>query len=673
MGTVTICHGGGKSARRFLFGITILAIALIVSAWPGRFAHGADLSARDTELYRAAFAAAAAGRWDEARSLAAQPRERLPAKVITWLDLTRTTNGADYRTLAAFIDENGTWPNLAELRRQAEAAMPSTLPAAEVRAWFAANPPQSGPGVIRYADALLAGGDRQAAISFIRSRWIGGSFAPVDEQTFVQRYRSFLSVEDHLARLDRLLWDGQESAVRRLLPLVDPGHRALAEARLRLAGLQPGVDAAVSQVPTSLRNDPGLIYERVRWRRRKDMDAAALDLLSQAPAELGRPSAWWTERHILARRAIEKGDYRTAYRLAADHGQIDGLSFAQAEFLAGWLALRFLNKPAEALAHFQALYNNVGSPISLSRGAYWAGRAAEALGLTAEARRWHEVASEHGTTFYGQLSAARLGIDAVPSLPSEPTIAPEMAAAFERKELVRVVRLLDRIGEEARSIGRMDLFIRRLGLDAADGAEFALTTRLALDTGRRDLAVWVAKQGVQQGVTLVEAGYPLLGAGQLTPSPEPALIHAVIRQESTFDEQAISSAGARGLMQLMPSTAQYVADKLGMPHAHGRLTADPLYNVRLGGAYMQELLDRFNGSYVLAIAAYNAGQGRVRGWLTQFGDPRMEGVDVVDWIELIPIYETRNYVQRVLEGLQVYRARVGVASPERGLERDLNR
>jgi soluble lytic murein transglycosylase len=340
----------------------------------------------------------------------------------------------------------------------------------------------------------------------------------------------------------------------------------------------------------------------------------------------------------------------------------------QAEFLAGWLALRFLDRPEDASRHFRALYENVSTPISLSRGAYWAGRAAEALRRPEEAAQWYGLAAQHVTTFYGQLAAERLSPGGLLVMPAEPEPDAETAAAFAGRELVRIARMLNRISPEG---DREGPFVRRLGLDAATAEEHVLTSRLALDLARPDLAVWAGKQGVQNAV-IAAAGYPVIDMPR-SGNPDPALVHALIRQESTFDRRAVSPAGARGLMQLMPGTAQEVARKLGITHSNVRLTDDPEYNVTLGSWYIQNLLERFNGSYVLAIAAYNAGPARVQGWLRQFGDPRAEGIDPVDWIELIPIYETRNYVQRVLEGMYVYRARLNGGTYRLTLGDDLRR
>lgn len=661
--TLAFAAGLGKLARRVALAAGIAAGAALPAS-----AAEALLSASDATLYRNAFEAADAKRWDEARRLAARASDPLPAKVLTWMELADPTGGADFATIARFVRAHPDWPNLPALRRNAEMAIGPQTDPQEIRAWFAVHPPLTGAGILHYAIALDAAGKTDELTDLVRKRWVQGGFGAREEGDILARFGRLLRQSDHLARLDRLLWDGEGAAARRLLDLVDPGHRAVAEARLALADMRPGVDALVNRVPAALADDPGLLYERMRWRRRSDQDAGAIEILLNRPAELGRPGAWWTEQHILARRALERGDYALAYRLAAGHGQKDGVAFANAEFLAGWLALRFLNRPADALKHFTLLYEGVGSPISVSRGAYWAGRAAEALGRNDEARRWYALAARHVTTFYGLLAGEKLGEKAF-RLPDDPVVPPAASAAFLSNDMARLSRMLHQI-EPARD--REAVFLRRFGSNARTPAEFGAVARFALDMNRPDLAVWIAKQGVQNDVTLVEGGYPVIGRPRQG-SPDPALVHALIRQESTFNRNAVSPAGARGLMQLMPATAQAVAGRLGIKHSVAMLTNDPDHNIRLGSTYIQEMLDRFNGSYVLAIASYNAGPGRVSQWLDRLGDPRGGEIDVIDWIEQIPIYETRNYVQRVMEGLYVYRARFANGTYPLTLSNDLRR
>ena len=655
----------GKSARAAFAAVCAF---LVLAAAP---ATAEMLNAQDLALYKQAFKAADADRHDEALRIAAPAKDRLPAKILLWMKL-QAPRGGSFEQIAAFMRENPDWPGQQALRRAAELAMPdAALGPAEVIAWFRANPPVTTEGFVRYADTLLLSGERDKAPPLIRQRWIDGNFTLPDEQDFLARYGEHLRRQDHIARVDRLLWDRLDAAAKRMLPLVDAGYDALIEARMGLHEENRSAEAALARVPEALRNDPGLLYDQLRHRRKRNDDEGAMEILRRQPARMGRPAAWWTERHILARRALERQEYKLAYSLAKGHGLSDGSGFAEAEFLAGFLALRYLNMPDEAAGHFGRLLDAVTAPISRARGAYWSGRAAEAMGERAKAREWYRKAQPYGTTFYGQLAAHKLDAQAQVNLPAEPSVSQSEANAFERRELVRAARVLAEI--RGRDDERLTSFLRRVSLSSKRPEDYALAARLARELKRPELAIAAAKDAAQNEIYLVEAGYPVIrteGNG----TPEPALVHALIRQESTFNPNVVSSAGARGLMQLMPGTAQLVANKLGIKkHQHAKLISDPQYNIRLGSAYIAEMIERYNGSYILAVAAYNAGPTRVSQWLNTYGDPRSPSMDAVDWLELIPIYETRNYVQRVMEGLLVYRARLHGGRAELNLERELRR
>ena len=628
------------------------------------------LSDGDLAIYKQAFKAVDDDRHDDALRIAAPAKDRLPAKIIRWLKLQAPLGGS-FDEIATFIRENADWPGQIALRKAAEAAMANAeMSPSEIINWFRQHPPQSNDGFMRYADTLLLTGEREKALALVRQRWADTNFNNGEEQDFLFRYKDLLRPQDHAARADRLLWEHLEAPAKRMLPLLDAGWDALIEARIGLYQEDRNVDAALARVPESLRDDPGLLYERLRYRRKRQDDDGSLEILRNQPDRLGRPALWWTERHILARRAMERGEMKLAYTLAKGHGLRDGTPFAEAEFLAGFLALRQLNMPQEAFTHFQRLHKSVTAPISRARGAYWSARAAEAMGKREEARDWYAKAAPYGTTYYGQLAAHKLDAHAQVRLPSEPRVDTAETAAFERREVVRAARALAEI--EGRDDERVAAFLRRISLQSKEPEHYALAARLARELGRPDLAVAAAKDAAQNEIYLVEAGYPVIRADN--PTPEPALVHALIRQESTFNPAIVSSAGARGLMQLMPGTAQLVANKLGIKkHQHAKLISDPHYNVRLGSAYISEMIDRYGGSYVLAVASYNAGPGRVSQWLNVYGDPRAEGVDVVDWVEMIPFTETRNYVQRVMEGLLVYRARLHGGRAELNLERELRR
>lgn len=608
----------------------------------------------DEAALRAAVRDADRGRWAEAERLMARHHASLDGRVLAWMDYGRPDSTADYADIAAFIDANPDWPGLNTLRRNAEMRMPALDPQ-QVIAWFDAHPPLTMVGFNRYADALLSQADQsERALDIIRRRYVTGSFGVNDERDFRLKYAAYLRPQDHWNRMDRLLWDGDEDGAKRMLPIMEPGRRAVAVARMALADMAPNADALLAQVPAVLQSEPGITYERLRWRRRNNMDAAALEILQNPPADMPRPELWWTEKHIMIRRLMERGQIRDAYDLAASHGlRPGGAGFIQGEFLAGWLSLQRLAQPEVALAHFARLYDGDPSPTAQSRAGFWAGRACEKLGRAEDARRWYAAAAVHGSTFYGMMAAE--AINQPESIPVAPAPSAAARAAFDRADLVRVTRLLAHaLGNDDDRVGQ---FLRRLSQQATTPDDFVLTARLALELQQRDIGVGISRLSLQKGIVLADAGYPVLP--HLPNQPEPSLVQALIRQESSFKVDAASGAGALGLMQLMPSTAQQLARRLGIKPNQGKLTRDAEYNIRLGSLYMNDLIDRFGGSYILAIAAYNAGPGRVAGWIRDYGDPRIDAVDPLDWMETIPIAETRIYVQRVLENMHVYRLRMG--------------
>lgn len=635
---------------------------------PGGFLPDSTLSSEDKTRYTAAFKSVERKRWRTALKTSSRARDPLPGKIIHWLYLTQPSPTASFEEIRAFIAANPHWPRQDRLQENAEFALARDGDDATVLEWFARYPPTSGRGKVRLAEAYLANGDGTDAQSLIRDAWANGRFPSREERSVYRRHRKLLTRDDHAARLDRLLWDKQRSGARRMLHRVSADHKALGFARLALIESAGNVDWAVGQVPDHLRDHPGLVFERVRWRRKKGFDERAMELLIPALGELGRPSVWWRERHILARKALAMGQVSRAYQIARDHGQADRANRSEAEWLAGWIALRFLDDAEAAFYHFYRVFQEVRFPISVARAAYWAGRAAGEMGFEATAQAWYAEARSHPETYYGQLATLRLNSPTTLRLQEPPLPTAEEAAAFRQHELVRVVRVLAELGQNK----LVRPFIKRLVFLAETPGEHELVTVLAHNVGRLDLAVAAAKESSRAGVPLPRRSFPIVDLNHTSPV-EKALLLALVRQESQFDPKAVSHAGARGLMQLMPRTAKLVARKIKTRYSKQKLTGDPDYNTRLGSTYLADLIDRYDGSYVLALAAYNAGTPRVRRWIRSFGDPRTAEIDVIDWIELIPFSETRNYVQRVLEGVQVYRQRLTDLHIELLLAKDLNR
>lgn len=636
-----------------------------------------SLSQEDLQVYQAAFKAIDDERWDDAYRLAQQTEHEPTQKLINWLRLARGADTPnDFQAIEQFLNENPDWPGTRSLSRQAEKIIPGTMADQQVIDWFRAYPPQTLTGTERYVDALLVEDlDREAA-SAVRTRWIDGPVPTRQQRQFLAEYRKLLTTKDHEARLDRLIWDGEYQAARGMLSLVSTDQRRLAEARLALAQQKPGVDGAISRVPAELRQDSGLLYERTRWRRKRDLNDGAVDLILAAAGSNTQQPAWWAEREIMTRRMLDAGVPGMAYKVASEHNFTEGLEFAQLEWLAGWIALRSLNRPTLASQHFKTLYEGVKTPISRARGAYWAGRASEEAENQENALAWYKLAAEHPTTYYGQLGANRvqwlMGKEqaAMLDLDEEQPTERAQRVAFSQNEFVKLVSAMEQIGGSASK--QVPLFMSLLRRTARDEADYRMIGELAMTLKRPSEAISTAKAAARDGFDLVELGYPRLDFNT-DALVETALIHALIRQESGFNPLARSRVGALGLMQLMPATAQQVARESNLRHNTAWLLSRPDHNVRLGTKYLAEMIERYDGSYVLAIAAYNAGPGRVDQWIERYGDPRNLAVDVIDWVERIPFRETRNYVHRVLEATQVYRARLAGGTAPVTIDADLLR
>ncbi|HYV88577.1 MAG TPA: lytic transglycosylase domain-containing protein [Candidatus Polarisedimenticolia bacterium] len=650
-----------------LLGFPLLAVLLFV-AWAAP-ARADTLTAGDKAIYRAAFKAVEQDKWADARRLAGQAKNKLPGKVIQWLDLTRPGRGRSFDEITQFQRDNPGWPYQNTLQAMAERNMPPDLNAQATIAWFHGRDPQTAYGAAALARALLAGGQKDQAASFLRQAWRDENFdSPDDEATFLAEFSSYLRPDDHVARLDRLLWSHDDQGAGRVLAYVDSGHQALAIARIALAKKDDSAAIAVGNVPPPLQHDAGLLYELARNRRKAGDYIGAAAVLDPPPPAISRPDLMWPELEDAARRAVLRGDMSVGYRLASGHQATDGVTFADGEWLSGWIALRFLDDFRQSYTHFTGLYTGVSSAISKARGAYWAGRAAEEMGDMATAQNWYRAAASNLSTYYGQLAASRVGSRDVLQFGPMPQPSKAERLAFESRELVRVVRLLAQLDQSDRARP----FLQKMTDETDEPTTLRMIADLGPGIGREDYAVMVAKAAHTKGVEMIDYLFPLraIPKGQ---GPEPALLLAVIRQESAFDVKAVSSAGALGLMQLMPFTAKHVAKTLKTKYRPKDLVKDGDYNIRLGRAYLQELLEFFDQSYVLAVAAYNAGPDRVNQWIQAFGDPRDYGVDVVDWVETIPLSETRNYVQRVMENLEVYRHRLGTSQMVQSLEQDLTR
>jgi soluble lytic murein transglycosylase len=607
------------------------------------------------EAGRMALGAAQAQRWGEAQSAAAQA-DPLIAKMVTWMRLTQRGGAGSAAEIVGFIESASDWPNQDALARRAEELLANDPDDALALRFFTGRPARTLEGATRHVSALINAGRTAEARGAARRAWAEDTAADATaEATFLARAGEFLTPEEHWRRFNRLSFARDFSAAQRLVPLLDAQRRAQAELRLAYA-----TSSGSDPNPAGAARDAGATLERARMLRRSERDAdAAAAWAAGAAAQAGLPPeaqrAIWTERQVLARKLMRLGNPEAAYTVAAQHGQsVAGEPRQEAEFLAGFIALRLLNQPSRAMPHFQRVAEGSRSAITQARAAYWQGRAEPDA---TRARAHFERAASFPVTFYGQMGALALGengaqISARINNLAIPRPTEAEARAFMNRELPRLLLALAELGEQRR--GR--IFLLRLEDTAPSNAERLLVARLATALGRPDQAVWVARRAGAHGAMLVEDGWPSPYAAPEN-SAEPAVVFAITRQESNFESEAVSSANARGLMQLLPATAQSVARRLSIPHQPAWLTSDPTHNIRLGAAYIQERLDRFGGVMPFAFAGYNAGSGRVDEWLATYGDPRQGNIRMLDWMEMIPFGETRNYVQRVIENVAVYRAK----------------
>ena len=524
----------------------------------------AQLSLADDAVYRSAFLAAEVGNWDRAFQLAEQAQNKLPFKVLSWMYLGDPRSGASFTMITAFLEANPTWPLADTLRRNAEDALAGESITGRTVQWFDKYPPRTGAGMVRFAQALRSAGREAEAATWAHKAWTTTAMPKDAETAVVAQWGKDFTQAENETRLDTLLWLGRPNEARRLVTKIPVGRRTLAEARIALATRAPGVDGLVARVPAEQAKEPAFLFDRIRWRRANNNIAGAIDLMATIPAQSAHEDPWWDERALLARKALESGRITDAYRIASQHGQTDRADTADAEWLAGWIALEFLREPKEALAHFTKMREQVRLPVSIARAAYWAGRAADKLQNTDAADGWYREAAKYVTTYYGQLALEKIG---TPFFELPAIVAPtaEDAAAFLSRELVQVVIQLASLGEDE----RLRPFLIRLADQAATPVERALVADLAAKLDRTDLQVAAGKLAAQEGVLLADAAYPMLQP-TATAGVELALVLGLVRQESEFFPTARSSAVA-GISCINPSAPRGIR---GASEVRARL-ADP--------------------------------------------------------------------------------------------------
>ena len=614
-------------------------------------------SDRDLRYAKQAISFMEKSNWKDAKKAASKARAKSIYDFIQWRHLLTTGNRATFTEYKQFIERVKDYPRIDRVRYLGEHKINSKNHTKnEIIQWFDKYPPLSGFGKMMLGDALLSK-NKETAINLIKEGFIKADLSKNDLIFFRKKFKKYLNSSDYIKRADYLAWENKYWDLKRMLRYLPKDYQLLYTARQLLMSRSYGVDSAISNVPASLKKDAGLNYDRLKWRRKRGRVDSSLEILLSIKNNkdyMVRPDKWWVERSIIARSLIYKKRYEQAYKITSKHGLSEGAELAEAEWMSGWIALSFLKDPILAKSHFTKFYNNVGYPISLSRGAYWLGKVNLALNNNEEADKWFKEGSKYLTTYYGQLSHMKIYPNKTFELKESTQVDKNYAESFYKNKLVAIVHLLDEVKKDKYT----KHILRFLANDNVSAGSEILAAKLATDISRFDFAIQVSKIASYQKRFHNKYNYPVISTPNKVGSrkiPEQALILSIIRQESEFDISARSRVGAQGLMQLMPYTAKTVAKQAKVSYSKSRLTTSPEYNINLGSFYIAGLILDYDGSYPFAVAAYNAGPKRVKYWKKINKDPQKKQIDYVDWVELIKFKETRNYVQRVMENYNVYR------------------
>ncbi len=600
-----------------------------------------------------ALKAVSKNQWDTAYQQAANIRNPLERDIFNWYAFVENDSRASFSSIYDFLNRRNDWPSRNKIQVLAERKISSATPSDQIISLFKNNDPITDDGVHAYARALLSMGQTQKLKSFLNEWWPDASLSRDEQREVYNRYRGHFVRDAHLKRMNKLVLKSQYSNAQGIASVLGGSYPALIEARIALRRDQPNAENMVGSVAQNLQNDEGLLLDRLTWHRKKNSNNTAIQILNISPParQMTEPKLWWKERHIIVRRLIEQKRYSQAYQLASAHVQEENFPQTQAEWVSGWLALRFINKPDVAFRHFEKLYNVVETPISKSRGSYWAGLASQTMGRNDIATQWYQVAAQYPQTYYGQMAARSIGQQ--PNINAINNVSSVANANIDNDDMARAAKIFANAGLYSPSKS----FINQLYLSTDNANKLMGAAKFASQMGYDEIGIRAAsKLQNEHGINAIRYLYPVVkGADKPMNGISAAKIHAIIRQESRFDKNAVSHAGARGLMQLMPATASETAQKLGISHQKSWLTSRPAHNILLGSMYLKQMLDRYDGNLGMAAAAYNGGPGRVDRWITELGDPRNGQIQMLDWAELIPIYETRNYAQRVIEAEEVYK------------------
>lgn len=643
-----------------------------------------DLAEGDAAALKAAFTAIGKKNIAEARALRGKIGDPTARKLIDW-GLLRRGEGS-IQDIRSFLTANPEWPNRWLLIEHLEAKLLHLQDPSAVLNHFASSPPETAVGEAALAAAYAASDQRRKAATLAAKAWRDGDIEPEHETNVLARIGSLLTHDDHKWRLDRLLtddfrWESSRKAraavVRRQMQRVSSFEQTKAKARLSVFLRQDAAAKLLAALPAEAHADWGVGFHRIMHLRRSGKRSEAAKLLLTAPVtkeELINPDAWWIERRVNAYAALRDKNPKLAYAFVREAGPLSVNPLKEQSFLAGWIALRYLGDVQAAIGHFKVMHGAADGPLSKAKAAYWLGRALAAGGDQAGARNHYTIAARHFDTFHGQLAIQKLqpGVQGLPiTAPQAPTA--DQIERFRLSDAVRAAVIADK-AKLGRSITRP--FLANLGAIAESEAETALAAHLTRALGDTQQSLRIGKRAIAEGKNLVYYAYPVQALPDYKPlraPPETAFLLGIARQESEFNTNIVSGAGARGILQVMPATARHVCRDYKISCDIRRLGNDEAYNLMVASAYIGDRMGEFRGSYILGLAGYNAGPGRARQWIREFGDPRESGVDPIDWIERIPFQETREYVAKVLSNIQVYRSRLGAGSKALRLEQDLLR
>jgi soluble lytic murein transglycosylase len=666
-GTKNSIYGMKLSIKHFKFLAFFLMKSFLLTSF-----NGSALAAYDHD----ALDKASKSEWSQSLSMAEDMSDTDTKHLALWMYAVSDNKKAqlDARVSASdikdLIETKSYWPQQTPLKTIFEAKIPFERHDFDVVAWFDKHEPETSRGMKIYL-AALEKADKWDAVKKTINQWWGVALVDPKDQTYLlKRYGRYIERDSHIKRLEKLTDRGHYTNARKIAKLLGADYSRLTEARIILrqdirsdrSHSDGAVSQAISRVPAAMQEDAGLIYDRLKWRRVKKLNSRAMDILLDPPEQVdivGSEGLWWRERHILVRRLIDDKKYKDAYEVASSHKQKSGVNYTEAEWLSGWLSLQFVGDAKTALKHFYAMKTAAKTPITLSRHYYWLGRSFDALGDVPNAKANYGLAASFPTTYYGllahehsEVAVHNIGKMTSPIIGEDKRVA--LAGDLRLSDMFNAAQALQAVGYNLSANGFLTA-ASDLGADR-DLYKHYVTEKSA-EIGKINISVLLSRRAAMKHVFYAQNhAYPLmLDAMNGVGDAEWALVHGIIRQESLFDQNAQSGVGARGLMQLMPRTAQAVAKGLNISYQQDWLKERPAFNVQLGAEYIDELLEKYDGAYPLAIAAYNAGPNRVNSWLKEYGDPRSGAIDWVDWIELIPFSETRNYVMRVNEATFVYR------------------